>query len=479
MGRNTSYLHRVVPSQRAVPRWLLVLLLLGVFASSFLPARAQAGQAGVTINLSFVDQAAQPASPPSGTAANVQFTFTPVTAGLSPSTLVTFSTGQLGKSEAVGSLATGTYAFQEVVPTGAVFENATISQSGGQTLPLTNGGQVSVAPGGAYTIAVTDLASTQSTSSSGTATLTLFKTLVGASGQPTSGALSGFSFTLAGQNGLPSQTQVTDAAGQAVFANVAPGVYSLTEAPSSGTSFGSMTINGVTAQQGQLFQVQAGGTYDVNVTNSVSGSGNVTVQVQAVDQNGQPVGSASLSGYSFTITPQNTTTGAASTVVTTTSGQAVTNLPPGSYTITESPLSGATLVGYTINNVPTQTGVFTVGASQTTMIVATNRVTATATGTTGTTGATRTVNLQAGCNNVSNTYPDASPSQTIASGIVPSASIDSIWRFDNSAQKFSAAYFAPVAGSNVQPPTDIQTLNHLDAIFICVTTPATFTEPSA
>ena len=105
--------------------------------------------------------------------------------------------------------------------------------------------------------------------SAGTATLTIFKSLVTTSGQAMTGTLSGFRFTLTGEAGgnLPTQTQTTNQLGQASFTNLPAGVYSLTESASAGTTFSSMTINGVAAQKGQLFTIQAGGTDNANVVN--------------------------------------------------------------------------------------------------------------------------------------------------------------------------------------------------------------------
>ena len=484
-GRGREFRLQAAGREPAAPtarRWITVLggliglCLLCVSLGGAAPLLAQANQASVVINLSFVNTQGQPATPPSGTAAGVQFLFSPTTGGLAQVPLTTQAQGQTGVGEAVGAVATGTYTFQETVPLGANFLSANLAQTNGQSLSLTNGSIVTIAPGAFYTITVINQVTGQST---GTATLQIFKSLVTPTGQTTTGTLSGFSFTLSGQAGanFPTQSQTTNQLGQATFSSLPAGVYSLTESVVAGTTFSSMTINGVAAQQGQEFQVQAGGSYNVDVTNTVSASasGNVTIQTQLVDQNGQPVSNGTLSGYSFTISPQTGTAGTSMTVVSGAAGQATANLPSGSYVITETPLAGSTLVGFTINNVPTATGVFTVAVGQPTNILVTNRVTS---GSTGTTGGTRTVQLSTGCNNITNTYADGTSGATIAAGLVPSTSIDSIWRFDNAGQVFRAAFFAP-AGAGIAPPVDIQTLNHLDAIFVCVTTPATLSEPAS
>jgi hypothetical protein len=303
-----------------------------------------------------------------------------------------------------------------------------------------------------------------------TATLTIFTSLTSPSGQPVAGPLSGYTYTLTGQNGLPTQAQVTSQVGQAIFTGLAPGVYSISETPLAGSSFGGMTINGVSAIQQQPFQLQAGGNYNVNVTNIVSGPTNVSVQVQVVDQNGQPLSGASLSGYTFTFSGQS---GSPMTVSSPASGQASVNLPAGAYTITESAAPGATLVNYLINGVPTQSGQFTVGLGQTTMIVATNRLISQ-----NLSVGLRVISLSVGCNNVVNTYPDGATGTVFASAVIPAPSVISIWRFDNAAQAFRAVYFAS-SGSGIAPPVEVSALSRLDPIFVCVDAPATLNEPNA
>lgn len=456
-------------------------LLLAPSLTAAPAARAQANLATVVVNKTFINQSGQLVTPASGSAAGVSFTFAPTVAGQATTTLTTAAGAQPGTGTAIGSLQAGVYYFQEVAQIGSTFQSATVSQNGAAAAPLANGtGTVTVAPGASYTINVTNLVTGQGSGqiTGGVASLTIFKSLVTPAGQPASGALAGYSFTLAGQNGLPTQTQVTNQLGQASFAAVPAGIYALSETPQAGSTFASMTINGVSAQQGQQFQVQAGGSYNVNVSNAVSSGGNITIQKQVVDQNGQPVTGANLAGYSFSIA--GAAGGVGPTVVTSGgTGQATASLPPGTYTITETPVSGSALVGFVINNVPTQAGVFTVGAGLATNIVVTNRVTTPTTTPLGsTTQAVRTVTLQAGCNNVVSTFPDGTAAPTIAQSVVPTTSINAIWRYDNAAQTFRAVYFPPVAGG-LQPPVDVSVISRLDPLFICVSTPATFTEPGA
>jgi hypothetical protein len=450
------------------------LRLLGLVAA-FWPAltlqqaSAQANTAAISISNAFVNLSGQAVPPPGGSAAGISFSFTPTSSAQPATVLTSNSAGQ-----AYGALSAGSYTFQETDPApGTIFLSATISQSGGQSVPLVPGVEVPFSPGGSYSIIVTDQVTGES--STGEASVTIYKSLATGSTQPAVGSLAGFSFTLTGQTGLPTQTLVTNQLGQAAFTAVPPGIYSISEAPAPGSTFSSMAINGVSAQQQQPFQVQAGGNYEVDVTNSVSGSGNISIQVQLVDQNGQPT-SGNLAGFSFTLTPQGGS-GPASTSTTTSSGTATANLAPGVYAVTESPPTGASLLSYTINGVSTQAGQFTVGLSQTTTVVAINRVTAaTSVGTGGATGG-RTGNLPAGCDNVASTFPDGTAGSAIAAAISPASSLTSIWKWDNASQTFHSVYFPP-SSSGAQAPADIAAVNRLDPLFVCVSAPATFNEPS-
>ena len=443
------------------------------------------GSAPLTVTVNFVNASGQPTTPASGTAGGVTFTVTPAPGTTSgtvfPQTFTTTAATGSSSGIATGTLQSGTYTFQEALPIGTCFVSGSVGQTGfgvGQQT-LTNGGTFSVTSATSYSVNVVDQinGSLCGQSSAGMASLTVFLTLTTPTGQAATSNLGGYGFTLTMDNGT-SQVQTTNDLGQATFVNLLPGVYTLNETSTGGATFSSMTINGVSAQQGQQFQVQTAGTYDVNVTNLMNGSGNVTIQVQAVDQNGSPISAASLIGYGFTISPQTGGTTIPVTVTTSSAGQATANLPPGSYTISEIPPTGSSLLTYSFNGVSTPSGSFTVGVGQSTTIVATNRATGAIAGTTIGVGGARTISLISGCNNVVNTFSDGTPGQTVAAGVAPNASLLAIWRYDNSAQVFRAAYFSTPPGGS-PPPVDISSLNRLDPIFICVNGAATFSEPGA
>jgi hypothetical protein len=443
----------------------LTFAVLALLSRPLMRTVAQANTASISVMNSFVTAAGQTAASPSGSAAGVSFTFTPTLVG-QPATIVTTNSG----GQAFGALSAGPYTFQESTPApGTVFLSATISQAGGPPQTLSPGAALPFSPGGSYSIFVTNQVTGQAVA--GTASLTVFKSLSAGTGQTAVGTLAGYSFTLSGQGGLPTQTQVTNLLGQASFSGIPAGVYSISEAPSPGSSFSTMTINGLAAQQQQAFQIQPGGNYDVEVTNLIGGSGNISIQEQLVDQNSLPT-NGNLAGYSFSLVAQGGA-GSTTTVMTGSSGLATANLAPGVYAIFQSSTQSLAPVTYLINGVPSPSGQFTVGLGQTTSIVVTTRVPAGGSSPAG----QRSATLQTGCNNVVNTFPDGSPGQTVSSGISP-ATVVAIWKYDNASQIFRAAYF-PASTSGSQPPVDIPTLNRLDAVFICVSAPATLLEPTA
>ena len=104
-------------------------------------------------------------------------------------------------------------------------------------------------------------------------------------------------------------------------------------------------------------------------------TGNVTITKQVVDATGNAV-AGNLSGYVFTLTP--TGGGAAQTLPPTNAqGQTTAQVAVGSYTPGEQARSGAVLIGFFTEGVPTVS--FSVTANQTTALTARNRVAGTAT----------------------------------------------------------------------------------------------------
>lgn len=189
------------------------------------------------------------------------------------------------------------------------------------------------------------------------------------------GDLSGFTFTLTPSVGGTPVTLTTNAMGQAQV-GVAPGNYTIAEAPRPGTTLRGFAIGGTTIQS---FAVSGGQTVAITATNEVAGTGQITVQKQIVDANNQPIAGADASGFAFAVAGPN---GFASTLTTGANGTVTfANLGAGNYTVTEAPRSGFTYVASAVDGVPVANGqAFPVAAAQSRQVVFQNRQ-GTATGT--------------------------------------------------------------------------------------------------
>ena len=76
-------------------------------------------------------------------------------------------------------------------------------------------------------------------------------------------------------------------------------------------------------------------------------------------------------------------------------------------------------------------------------------------------GATKA--LYEGCNNVALTFPAGTPAQSVVSAVEPPSAVQAIWRHDAAQNRFEG--FSPAAPQ----ASDLQTVNFLDAVWICVT----------
>ena len=87
--------------------------------------------------------------------------------------------------------------------------------------------------------------------------------------------------------------------------------------------------------------------------------------------------------------------------------------------------------------------------------------------------AQRTVDLVLGCNPVALTYDDGTPTTTVAAGVAPAGSLLAIW-------KYLPAEGRWIGYSAGAPPevSDLQTVERLDALFVCVNAVGTITMPS-
>ena len=74
-----------------------------------------------------------------------------------------------------------------------------------------------------------------------------------------------------------------------------------------------------------------------------------------------------------------------------------------------------------------------------------------------------TEQLYPGCNNISLTFPDGTPSQTVVQAVTPAGAVETLWRFNASQNRFEG--FSPA----YPQASDLQTVNFLDAVWLCMT----------
>jgi hypothetical protein len=90
----------------------------------------------------------------------------------------------------------------------------------------------------------------------------------------------------------------------------------------------------------------------------------------------------------------------------------------------------------------------------------------------------RVVNLIVGCNNIALTYPDGTPVGVVIGSINPQGALYAIWRLNPSPPPPTTGPryegFAPAAPQ----ASDLQGVNFLEAVFLCVSVPATVTMPA-
>ena len=90
----------------------------------------------------------------------------------------------------------------------------------------------------------------------------------------------------------------------------------------------------------------------------------------------------------------------------------------------------------------------------------------------------RVVNLVVGCNNVALTYPDGTPVGVVVGSINPQGAMYAIWRLNATptVPGTGPTYegFAPAAPQ----ASDLQGVNFLEAVFLCVSVPSTITMPA-
>jgi hypothetical protein len=84
---------------------------------------------------------------------------------------------------------------------------------------------------------------------------------------------------------------------------------------------------------------------------------------------------------------------------------------------------------------------------------------------------TESVDLVEGCNPLAATWPDATPIADVVAGVAPAEALDAIWLFDPASGAWMG--YSPAAPE----ASDLESVNNLDAIFVCVNAAATISRP--
>jgi hypothetical protein len=86
--------------------------------------------------------------------------------------------------------------------------------------------------------------------------------------------------------------------------------------------------------------------------------------------------------------------------------------------------------------------------------------------------AQRTVDLVVGCNPVALTHDDGTAITTVAEGVAPVGALQTIWKYLPAEGRWLGYMAGAPAGVS-----DLQTVERLDAVFVCVNAVATITMP--
>jgi hypothetical protein len=73
-----------------------------------------------------------------------------------------------------------------------------------------------------------------------------------------------------------------------------------------------------------------------------------------------------------------------------------------------------------------------------------------------------TVQLYPGCNNISLTFSDGTPCQTVVQAVTPAGAVETLWRFNPSQNRFEG--YSPA----YPQASDLQSVYFLDAVWLCV-----------
>jgi len=139
------------------------------------------------------------------------------------------------------------------------------------------------------------------------------------------------------------------------------------------------------------------------------------------------------------------------------------------------PQTGTTDSTGTVTMTLVPTGVAVIGGEELTLTCALDSnpdVSASATINLSMTPELEVVDLVAGCNPIAATWADGTAASAVAAAVAPADALDAIWAFDTAAGTWQG--YSPTAPAGV---SDLDTVDRLDAIFICVDADATVSRP--
>ena len=82
------------------------------------------------------------------------------------------------------------------------------------------------------------------------------------------------------------------------------------------------------------------------------------------------------------------------------------------------------------------------------------------------------IELFFGCNNVTLTWQNGTPTTMVAAAVTPPDAITAVWRYDARETRFIG--FAP----QFPQASDLTSVNRLDAVFVCMSEEGTLNRPS-
>lgn len=366
----------------------------------------------------------------------------------------------LGPTNAAGQASIG-------VPPGNYFITE-VARPGSRLINFTIGGQ----PTAGFRVDAGQTVNVVATNEvAGSGMITITKQIVDATGNPIANAdAAGFQFAVAGGPNNFTANFTTPTNGVVTIPNLAPGTYTVTEAPRQGFSFVAAAIDGVPVANGQSFPVANNQNRQLVFQNRAGGGGSGTATIsitkQIVDANGNVLSNADRSGFQFSVTCNSgaftaTATSDANGVAT------ISNVPAGTCQISEAARTGFTLVsiiptgGTDIGN----NGSFNIAAGQTFNIQVRNRG--------GASGNTEAVPLSTGCSNVALTWPTGTPVSTVAAAVSPAGVLESIFKLDAAMGRFRG--FSPNAPAFANDYNMVE--GSLEAVFVCVRSPGTLNRP--